>query len=142
MKRTSSEILSTCHVRVARPTSQLESVTEFYRVVLGFETIGAFRDHDGFDGVMMGHPGMPYHLEFTCEAGEAMSPPSKEHLLVFYVFDEKEWRRVTDEIESHGVRPVTSHNPYWDHSGRTYEDPDGYRVVIQNGSWPPDHGNA
>jgi hypothetical protein len=27
-------------------------------------------------------------------------------------------------------------NPYWDRSGRTFEDPDGYRVVLQNAPYP------
>ncbi len=26
-------------------------------------------------------------------------------------------------------------NPYWDKLGRTFEDPDGYRVVLQNADW-------
>ncbi|WP_371418616.1 hypothetical protein [Acidisoma sp. S159] len=30
-----------------------------------------------------------------------------------------------------GFPAVASFNPYWDQLGRTYEDPDGYRVVIQ-----------
>jgi hypothetical protein len=35
-----------------------------------------------------------------------------------------------------GYAPVASFNPYWDRSGRTFEDPDGYRVVLQHGSSP------
>jgi hypothetical protein len=31
-----------------------------------------------------------------------------------------------------GYWPVASFNPYWDRSGRTFEDSDGYRVVLQN----------
>jgi hypothetical protein len=34
-----------------------------------------------------------------------------------------------------GFAPVTSFNPYWDVDGVTFEDPDGYRVVIQQASW-------
>ena len=34
-----------------------------------------------------------------------------------------------------GFDPVTSLNPYWDRLGATYEDPDGYRVVLQNAAW-------
>jgi hypothetical protein len=26
---------------------------------------GRFEDHAGFDGVMLGEPGAPYHFEFT-----------------------------------------------------------------------------
>ena len=35
-----------------------------------------------------------------------------------------------------GFAPVASFNPYWDVAGKTYEDPDGYRVVLQNAGWP------
>ena len=31
--------------------------------------------------------------------------------------------------------PVTSFNPYWEISGQTFEDADGYRIVLQNGTW-------
>ncbi|WP_416171653.1 hypothetical protein [Haematobacter missouriensis] len=37
---------------------------------------------------------------------------------------------------SRGHEPVPSFNPYWDRGGRTFEDPDGYRVVLQNAAWP------
>jgi YycE-like protein len=30
---------------------------------------------------------------------------------------------------------VKSFNPYWDGNGCTFEDPDGYRVVLQNAAW-------
>jgi len=36
--------------------------------------------------------------------------------------------RMTDA----GFRMVASWNPYWNARSRTFEDPDGYRVVIQN----------
>jgi len=34
-----------------------------------------------------------------------------------------------------GFNVVNSLNPYWDVNGRTFVDPDGYRVVIQNKAW-------
>jgi hypothetical protein len=30
---------------------------------------------------------------------------------------------------------VRSYNPYWEEAGVTFEDPDGYRVVLQNAEW-------
>lgn len=30
-----------------------------------------------------------------------------------------------------------SFNPYWDRLGVTFEDPDGYRVVLQRDAWEP-----
>lgn len=34
-----------------------------------------------------------------------------------------------------GFREVESFNPYWQRHGRTFEDPDGYRTVLQNAGW-------
>ena len=125
------------HMRVARPTDQLDRVVKMYREGLGFEELGSFRDHDGFDGVMLGHPEHGYHLEFTHEHGAAASdPPSPEQLVVFYLPDAGEWKTACLRIETAGFRTVLPHNPYWDARGRTFEDPDGYRVVLQNAEWP------
>ena len=34
-----------------------------------------------------------------------------------------------------GFTEVEPFNPYWKTRGRTFEDPDGYRVVLQNDAW-------
>jgi hypothetical protein len=34
-----------------------------------------------------------------------------------------------------GFGPVRSLNPYWDAHGSTFEDFEGYRVVLYNRSW-------
>ena len=34
-----------------------------------------------------------------------------------------------------GFQPVAAFNPYWDRDGVTFEDPDGYRVVLQCAAW-------
>src|SRR5215467_10413241 len=51
--------------RVARPTDNLPEIVRFYRDGLGLEVLTSFENHEGFDGVMLGHKGFPYHLEFT-----------------------------------------------------------------------------
>lgn len=124
------------HLRVARATDNLQEVVRFYRDALGFEVIGSFKDHEGFDGVMLGHAGAGYHLEFTHKHGErAGRAPTEENLLVFYLPDRAEWQRAVERLEQHGHRRTASANPYWDRSGATFEDPDGYRVVLQNAPW-------
>ena len=125
--------LGRAHLRVARPTADLEAVLRFYRDGLGLEVLDEFRGHDGFDGVMVGRRGAAYHLEFTRKAGhEAAGAPSEDDLLVFYLPDEGTWRAAVRRIEQAGYAAVKSFNPYWDEKGRTFEDPDGYRVVLQN----------
>lgn len=129
--------LPTAHLRVARPTDDLEPVVKFYRDGLGFTVLGEFHDHDGFDGVMLGHRGAGYHLEFTRKAGHtAGRAPSEDNLLVFYLPDRGEWLRAVARLEGEGYEPVKAFNPYWDRAGKTFADPDGYRVVLQNAGWP------
>jgi catechol 2,3-dioxygenase-like lactoylglutathione lyase family enzyme len=129
--------LGQAHLRIARPTDDLAAVVRFYRDSLGFEVLSEFRDHDGFDGVMLGRRGTAYHLEFTHSAAHpAGRAPGGENLLVFYLPDAVEWRSAIDRLERAGFAPVVSVNPYWDRRGRTFEDPDGYRVVLQNAASP------
>lgn len=123
-------------LRVARPTDDLEAVTRFYRDGLGFEVIASFTDHAGFDGVMLGHAGGAYHLEFTRQRGHSVGrAPTPEDLLVFYLPDRIEWEQAVQRMIDRGYSPTASYNPYWDVNGKTFEDSDGYRIVLQNTAW-------
>lgn len=134
-----NEIMNTikkAHLRIARPTDNLLEIVRFYRDGLGFEIIGSFEDHAGFDGVMLGHSSLAYHLEFTHHRGHRVgSAPSKENLLVFYLSESDEWQRVVGRMVASGYQPVASYNPYWDQRGKTFEDADGYRIVLQQAAW-------
>ena len=133
-----SASLAKAHLRVARATDNLTDVAQFYRDGLGFEVLYEFQDHDGFDGIMLGHKGAAYHLEFTHKRGHtAGRAPTEDNLLVFYLADEVEWRQAVERLENRGYNAVTAFNPYWDKQGKTFEDPDGYRVVLQNARWSP-----
>jgi hypothetical protein len=57
----SAAALGKAHLRVARPTDNLDVVVRFYRDGLGFTVLAEFNGHDGFDGVMLGHKGAAYH---------------------------------------------------------------------------------
>ena len=126
-------------LRIARPTDHLEEVIRFYTEGIGLSILGSFEDHEGFDGVMLGLPGAAYHLEFTRKHGHSAGrAPTRDNLLVFYISDRQEWLNATERMAAAGYKTVASFNPYWDRLGQTYEDPDGYRVVIQNQSWSRD----
>jgi catechol 2,3-dioxygenase-like lactoylglutathione lyase family enzyme len=123
-------------VRIARPTDQLDQVVRFYTKGLGLQVLSRFENHEGFDGVMVGIPGEPHHFEFTHHRGHTVGhAPTKDNLIAFYLPDRQEWQRVIDQVKAIGYEPVKSYNPYWDRSGVTFEDPDGYRVVLQNAAW-------
>ena len=123
-------------LRVARPSDDLDGLVRFYHDGLGLDVLCRFEDHDGFDGVMLGRKGAPYHLEFTRARGHvAGRAPTQDNLLVFYLPDAGEWREAVERMQAAGFDAVPAFNPYWDRSGRTFEDPDGYRVVLQNAAW-------
>ena len=124
-------------MRVARPTDNLVKISQMYEKGLGFTILAQFNDHLGFDGIILGHPHHPYHLEFTHHRGTKVGrAPNKEHLLVFYLPNKKAWQDACNALKKAGFRPVVSYNPYWDQAGKTFEDVDGYRIVLQNHAWP------
>lgn len=123
-------------LRVARPTTNLVALRHFYVEGLGLQELYAFTGHDGFDGLMVGHPRAPYHLEFTCQASHPAPPaPSAENLLVFYLPEPAAWQAAVARMQAAGYSPVPAHNAYWDRQGRTFQDPDGYHVVLQQAAW-------
>jgi catechol 2,3-dioxygenase-like lactoylglutathione lyase family enzyme len=126
----------TMHVRIARPVLDLGRSVAMYTRGLGLEELGRFEDHAGFDGVMLGRRGETHHFEFTyCRAHPVRPAPTPEDLLVFYVPQADEWRRIGAAMIEAGFKEVQSFNPYWQQAGRTFEDADGYRVVVQQADW-------
>ena len=118
-------------LRVARPTSRLSEIVDMYLRGLSMERLGGFDNHEGFDGVMIGFKDRSYHLEFTYEHGCGPErAPSSEHLLVFYESDMEQWQARCSSMVDAGFVKVLPHNPYWERSGQTFRDIDGYLVVI------------
>jgi catechol 2,3-dioxygenase-like lactoylglutathione lyase family enzyme len=123
-------------LRVARSTTDLARLLRFYRDGLGLALLTSFEDHAGFDGIVLGQAGAPYHLEFTRERAAARAPaPGPDELLVFYYPEPERWSEAVARMEAAGCPAVPSHNPYWEQHGRTFRDPDGYRVVLANMAW-------
>jgi catechol 2,3-dioxygenase-like lactoylglutathione lyase family enzyme len=124
------------HVRIARPVSVLERSVAMYGAGLELEELGRFVDHDGFDGVMLGHPGLGFHFEFTHNRHHRVIPsPTAEDLLVIYLPERDAWTRACQRMSRAGFNEVQAFNPYWTRRGRTFEDHDGYRVVIEQDAW-------
>ncbi len=129
-------IPTTAIMRVARPTDNLAEITRMYVEGLGFKLLGEFKDHNGFDGSIIGHPKHPYHLEFTHHQGTKVGKaPTQENLLVFYLPEKEIWLACAEKMKKAGFTQVPAYNDYWDVVGQTFEDIDGYRVVLQNRAW-------
>ena len=119
-------------LRVARHTERLHQVVRFYRDGIGLTEIGGFRDHDGYDGVFLAVPGTDAHLELTAGGRHGAPSPHPESLLVLYLGDDAAVQTVAARL---GVDPVPPANPYWAEHGLTFEDPDGFRVVLVPERW-------
>jgi catechol 2,3-dioxygenase-like lactoylglutathione lyase family enzyme len=95
------------YARIARPTDRLDDVVRFYREGLGLPELDRFAGHASYRGVLLGLPGMRYHLEFThhdhCSPGRA---PSRENLLVLYLGNLAQVRRIASRLAAHGHLPV------------------------------------
>jgi hypothetical protein len=123
-------------LRVARPTDNLAKIAEMYKKGLGYQVLAEFKNHDGFDGVVLGIPNESYHIEFTHHHGASVGKaPTDDNLLVFYIEDKTEWEASCALAALAGFIHVISYNPYWDTLGKTYQDIDGYRIVFQNEVW-------
>ncbi|SFG43497.1 VOC family protein [Pontibacter chinhatensis] len=132
MKESWPEALPIAQVRIARPTDKLQEVVRFYCQGLGLRRLGGFENHNGYDGVMVGLPGLGYHLEFTQhQHGSPCPAPTKDNLLVLYIPDRPSINTIVERLERMGYPAVEPENPYWKAKGATtIEDPDGWRLVL------------
>jgi GNAT superfamily N-acetyltransferase/catechol 2,3-dioxygenase-like lactoylglutathione lyase family enzyme len=121
-------------LRVTRHTEHLDELVRFYRDGLGLAEIGDFRDHEGYDGVFLEVPGTGTHLELTAGGGHGAPSPHPESLLVLYLGDPDAVQIVSTRL---GVDPIAPANPYWGEHGTTFQDPDGFRVVLVPERWKP-----
>jgi hypothetical protein len=114
----------------------LPSTKDMYCRGLDLIVVGGFDNHEGFDGVMLGTSDASYHFEFTRHRSHPVAPaPTTEDLVVFYIPSSTEWHATCGKMSMAGFELVRSFNPYWDSLGRTYQDRDGYRIVLHNAEW-------
>lgn len=117
-------------LRVARHTTSLSPIINFYVNILGLEVLGKFQSHDNYDGVFIGKKELDWHLEFTISPEQPVHTPDDDDLLVFYVDTDEELNRLKKSFEDHGHAALTAKNPYWNLRGLTYSDPDGFKIMI------------
>ena len=130
---TCGEAADRCHETIhdQQPTATAAEITGARRRRRGTE-IGGFRDHGGYDGVFLAVPGTGAHLELTAGGGHGAPAPHPESLLVLYLGGGETVRAVAARL---GVDPIPPANPYWTEHGLTFEDPDGFRVVLVPERW-------
>lgn len=126
------------HLRIARPSRDLERAERFWVDGLGLEVLyRAGPEAEGGNALLMlGWPHAAWHLELVADTSGQTTPSSTdEDLLVLYLGGPVEQETVGILIRSGGSQ-VAARNPYWDRWGVTIADPDGYRLVLSHRSWP------
>ena len=118
--------------RFARHTNNLEQLKFFYIDILGFELLGGFEKHNGYDGIFIGKSDENWHLEFTKSEEVVTFSFGEEDILVFYPNNKLEFEIMLDKIKNHEIEFILGKNPYWNENGKIILDPDGYRIVISD----------
>lgn len=119
--------------RAARHTNDMQVMIDFYTTVMGLEVTDGFEDHNGgYSGVILGHPGSEWELEFTTSADEASHTFDQDDNIVFYAANEEEYNEFLGRISENNVVTIQAANPYWNDFGVTVQDPDGYNVIVSN----------
>lgn len=116
--------------RIARHTSDLKPITDFYCNIVGLEILGSFQNHNNYDGIFIGLKETNWHLEFTMSNELPNHKPDDDDLLVFYADSSEDYYNRIKNISEKGVLNISNKNPYWNDNGTTYKDPDGFLIVI------------
>jgi len=119
-------------LRIARHTRRLDEIVAFYSVILGFDVLGSFRGHDGYDGVFMGIEGLGWHLEFTSSAEAPSHYNDEDDLLVFYPSTMTQYNAIVGRLEGSRAIELVPKNPYWRINGKLFKDPDDFGIIISS----------
>lgn len=118
--------------RFARHTNNLEQIKSFYIDILGFESLGGFENHNGYDGVFIGKSSENWHLEFTKSVEIVHFDFNEDDVLVFYPNSKIEFDFIMIKIQSTKIEFIKAKNSYWNENGKMVIDPDGYRIIISD----------
>jgi catechol 2,3-dioxygenase-like lactoylglutathione lyase family enzyme len=116
-------------VRIARASRDLIGAEKFYRQGLQFTLVDRFVNHAGYSGVILAMPGEA-QLEITQHARGRAAKPDADDLLVLYLPTAERLSRLRMRLERLGHASVQPANPYWLGGALTFEDPDGWRIVL------------
>lgn len=116
--------------RFARHTKNLGNLKTFYTQILGFEILGEFKDHDGYNGIFLGKKDQNWHLEFTENNECPTSKFDEDDLLVFYPTEISAYEKILYQLEKFNIPLLNPKNPYWKANGICFEDSDHYKIIV------------
>jgi catechol 2,3-dioxygenase-like lactoylglutathione lyase family enzyme len=117
-----------------RPTRDMARLLRFYRDLLGLPVLYQFGDEADPGGAMLGLPGASHHIELLAVTDGACAPPSKHNIMVLHIPDRAERDAIADRLRAAGHVETRPANPWWNERGITFDDPDGWPVVLSHGA--------
>ena len=117
-------------LRVARHTADLQKIRSFYLDILGFQLLGQFEKHNGYDGIFIGKAGSNWHLEFTASNEKPTHQSDEDDVIVLYPENKTDYETLIHKISENHVTFIPSKNPYWNKNGKMIVDPDGFGIII------------
>lgn len=115
--------------RLARHTTDLRKIQNFYQAILGLDLLSSFSNHHGYDGIFLGKYNATWHLEFTTSGKEPEHITDEDDFLVFYV-SSHEQSMIKQKCLDNDIPILKAKNPYWNQNGLVISDPDNYRIII------------
>ncbi|CAN1537259.1 VOC domain containing protein [Flavobacteriaceae bacterium] len=119
-------------LRIARHTHNIVKLENFYVNILGFERLGGFQKHNNYDGVFIGKSGLDWHFEFTQSETKAQHTCDEDDVIVLYPATISEFDLFINRLTDNNISFITSKNPFWNHNGKMFLDPDGFRIVVSD----------
>jgi hypothetical protein len=125
------------HPLILAPSLGGREVRKMYENGLGISILARFEDHQGFNGVILRTSSTPISPGIYPSPGRQKQAEHQHKITCsfFYIPDVNDWVETCNAMDRAGFEAVISYNPYWDQAGKTIEDIDGYRVVLQNRTW-------
>ena len=119
-------------LRVARHTSNLDEIEDFYVNILGFERLGGFQNHNNYDGIFIGKSGLDWHFEFTQSKEKVNHTFDEDDIIVLYPATILEFDVFFNRLIDNNISILPSKNPFWNQNGKMFLDPDGFRIVVSD----------
>jgi len=123
------------HLRIARPTLDLERAERFWTQGVGMSTLYRSRQANPENLTMVGFTNATWHIELTHHPANPVTPQSTAEDVVVLYLDGDIPDALVDRICEHGGRVVSHPNPYWNEWGVTIVDSDGYHLVLCTRAW-------
>lgn len=117
-------------IRIARHVKAIEPMVHFYSDLLGLEVIKTFKQHNGYDGVIMGYKTSDWEIEFTKSTESPMHTTDEDDLLILKYDDIEVYRSVIEKLSLEKNIEFAPRNPFWEDQGKLFKDPEGYGVVV------------